>query len=547
VRRALVWVTVLGLLMSACGDKAIPPSRVITITFTQEPDNLNPLYTTMWFSAVTREFWLRTTLLTWNDANEPRPEIATEVPSLANGGLSSDGLTLTYHLRPDVKWSDGQPLTADDYVFTYRMLMSDQNTVQTRDPYDKYVASVEAPQPHTLVIRFRRPFAAWQSRIFGSSNGGAIPKHILEPVFGRDGTLDRAEWNRQPTVGYGPFQFQNWETGSYLQFVAGSTYWRGAPRLERLFIRIVPNDTSQLATLKTGDTDIGVFLSWSDVPELQQLDAFNVVQVSSGYKESWFFNLSPERGHPALQDERVRRALVMAVNREAISKDLLSGLTRPAQTFWDHSSFGVPAAPLIAYDPAGAAQLLDAAGWQRGADGQRSKDGRPLVLRYVTTSRDIRRHTQVIVQQMLQEVGIGVVLQDYPSDVFFGSYSDGGPVATGQYDIAQWTAAPDAFPDPDTAQWLCAEIPSDQRPVGSNWTYLCDATLDRLFRQQASTIDITLRHELLRRIIVRLTEQVYWVSLWDDPDLFAIKKRLKHVRLSGVAPYWNCYEWEVAP
>lgn len=549
-RAWLTYAVALAMLLVGCGEnskRSEQPARVVSLAFTQEPDNLNPLYTSMWFSAVTREFWLRTALLTWNEHNEPIPEIAAEIPSPDNGGISPDGLTITYKLHRDVAWSDGTPITAADYVFTYQMYMSDSNTVQTRDPYDKYVAGVEAPDAHTLVVKLRRPFAPWQTRIFGSSNGGAIPKHILEPIFQKHGTLDQAAWNRQPGVGHGPFLLKTWETGSHLLFEANPAYWRGKPKVDRLVVRIVPDETAQVATLKTGSTDIGVFISWADVPDLQKLGTLDIRQVSSGYKESWFFNLSPERGHPALQDQRVRQALVMAIDRQQISRDLLYGLTTPALTLWDHSPFADTTLQPLSYDPAAASALLDAAGWQQGADGQRAKDGIPLRLRYVTTARDLRKHTQVVVQQMLQRLGIAVELFQHASDVFFSGYGDKGPIATGQYDIAQWTAAPDAFPDPDTAQWLCSEIPSDQHPAGSNWTYLCDTTLDQLFRQQASTLDKTTRQALFRRINRIITEQVYWVSLWDDPDVYAVHKRLKNVRLSGVSPFWNCHEWEITP
>jgi peptide/nickel transport system substrate-binding protein len=220
-------------------------------------------------------------------------------------------------------------------------------------------------------------------------------------------------------------------------------------------------------------------------------------------------------------------------------------LTTPARSFWDHSPFADTTSQPIPYDPASAAQLLEASGWTRGPNGIRVKDGTPLTLRYVTTTRDIRKQTQVVVQHMLQQLGIRLELSTYASDMFFSGYGEGGPVATGRYDIAQWTTAPDAFPDPDTAQWLCSEIPSEQQPAGTNWMYLCDATLDRLFREQASMSDMTARQTHFREINRLLLEQVYWVGLWDDPDVYAVHKQLKNVRLSGLTPFWNCHAWEI--
>ena len=162
-----------------------------------QPTTLSPLYATQWFSTITTQFFLKS-VWSFDPDNNPVPEIASEIPSVENGGMSEDGLTLTINLRDDVTWSDGEPVTANDFVFTYEMYMADANTVSSRYPYEDYVASVEAPDDHTVVVTFNEPFAAWLTSIFA---GGVIPEHILRPVFEADGTLDNAEWNNAPTVG----------------------------------------------------------------------------------------------------------------------------------------------------------------------------------------------------------------------------------------------------------------------------------------------------------------------------------------------------------
>ena len=173
----------------------------------------------MWFAYVAHGLFLTTGLLTFNEKNEPIPWIAKEIPSKANGGISADDKVITYKLREDAKWSDGTPLTADDYVFTWQMIMSDKNAVMSRDPCDAYVDKVEAKDKTTLVVTFKEPYAPWQAKIFTSVNASqAIPKHILEPVFQKDGTIDKADWNRKPTVGAGPFVFKEWQSGSHLIF-----------------------------------------------------------------------------------------------------------------------------------------------------------------------------------------------------------------------------------------------------------------------------------------------------------------------------------------
>jgi peptide/nickel transport system substrate-binding protein len=414
------------------------------------------------------------------------------------------------------------------------------------------VDKVEAKDKYTLVVTFEEPYAPWQAKIFSSVNAtNATPKHILEPVFQKDGTIDQADWNRNPTVGAGPFLFKEWQSGSHLIFEANPNFWLGKPKLDQVFIKIVPDDAAQLAPLKAGDSDIGVFIAYSDMPDLEKLGTLNIVKVQSGYKESWFFNLGADpktAGHPALQDVNVRKAIVMAVDRDKICQDLLYDRTMPAITFWDGTPYADPSLEPISFDEAGAEKLLDDAGWKVDSDDNREKtiDGQvvKLKLRYVTTTREVRKNTQVIVQQMLKDAGIDVSLENQSSDVFWNSYGDNGPIATGQYDIAEWSTCP-AFPDPDTSGWLCKEIPSDANPAGNNWQFFCDQELDALFAKETATVDTQARIQLFYQIEKIINDKVYWNSVWDDPDWWAVSKSLVDVKFSGATPFWNSYQWDL--
>jgi peptide/nickel transport system substrate-binding protein len=250
------------------------------------------------------------------------------------------------------------------------------------------------------------------------------------------------------------------------------------------------------------------------------------------------------KGHPALQDANVRKAIVMAIDRDKICAELLNGLTKPAVTFWDGMPYADTTAKPIPFDKEAAKKLLDDAGWRAGPDGVRAKDGVPLKLRYVTTTREVRKNTQVIVQQMLKEVGIETELIDHSADVFFNGYGQDGPIATGQYDICQWSSQP-AFPDPDSRDWACNEIPSDESPAGTNWEFICDQELDALFTKSTAAVDPQARIELYKQISRMLNDKAYWASFWDDPDWWSISKKLLNVKLSGSTPFWNCYEWDL--
>src|SRR3990172_2761558 len=358
-----------------------PPAehKVSTFIFTQEFDTLNPAYTNQWFSIITHQFW---NCWAWDfdENNQPRPVLVTEMPSTENGGISADGKVITMKLRPDMIWSDGEPITSDDFVFTVDMHVDPKNAVASAYQYDKK-KSVEAPDPTTVVLTFDEPFASWAGTLWH----GMLPAHVLRPVYVQDGTLDNAAWSREPTVGCGPYVFKEWESGSFARFVTNDNYWLAKPKIGEIFVRFVPDDASQIAALAAGDGDLGTFLAYPDIPGLEAA-GLKIVTAYSGYNEGWYMYLDPEKGHPALQDVRVRQAIAMAFDRFALSTDLLLGLTEPAATFWDNTPYADPSIQPYPYDPEGAKVLLDEAGWiDSNADGVRDKDGVELSLKYGTT------------------------------------------------------------------------------------------------------------------------------------------------------------------
>lgn len=529
-----------------------PPAKpkAITMTLFEEPDNLNWMYTNMWYSLLVYNIF-NPGLWHWDNNLEPSLEMAAEFPTKENGLISEDGLTITIPLNEEAMWSDGEPVTANDFVFTYEMIMDPANTVQTTWPYADYLESVTAADDHTLVLEFTEPFAPWATTIFVVSDS-VLPEHVLRPVFEAEGTLDEAEWNRNPTVGNGAFILKEWEAASHIILEANDNYWRGRPTLDEIHILIVPDDEAQMAAIKTGDTDIGVFLSYADVPTIEELEDVDLVMVLSGYNESWFFNLNTDEtaaknGHPALQDVRVRQAIAYAVDFDAICEELLYGKTYPPATYWEETPYAYPDANLYKYDPEKAKALLDEAGWvDTNGDGTRDKDGVELVLVYSTTAgREVREQTQVVAQQYLADVGIGIEIANNSYDTMWNSYGEGGPIATGNYDIAQWSDCPD-FPDPNEEQWLCSEIPSEEYPDGLNWFGVCDEELDALVQAQAVESDPDKRIQLFHDIGKMISEKVYWLGVWHDNDLWTINKRTEKIEISGATPFWNTHEWDVA-
>jgi peptide/nickel transport system substrate-binding protein len=262
--------------------------------------------------------------------------------------------------------------------------------------------------------------------------------------------------------------------------------------------------------------------------------------------------VNPATANPAMLDVNVRKAIALATDRFTIVKNLLKEDVNPVNvTFWDAAEpYNNPDLKPYPYDPEEAKRLLDEAGWKDSdGDSIRDKmiDGKKvdLKLRYITNDRELRKNVQAVVQQQWSLVGIGADLQNYSSDVFWNGYNDNGPQAQGVYDIAEYSSNP-AFPDPEASgNWLCDQISSADNPDGANWQGVCMDDLDALLKKQSATLDTKARVDLYHQISQLMYDQVLYIGIWKDPDLWSINSHLQNVKLSGAAPFWNAADWTV--
>ncbi|MDX1992794.1 MAG: peptide ABC transporter substrate-binding protein [bacterium] len=538
----LLTVLVLALLMAA--PTMAQEGSSITVLYPQELDTLNSMYTNMFFTTINNDLFL-SPVWSFDDQLQPVPVLVTEIPSVENGGVSEDGTVITMTLRDDITWSDGEPITSADYLFRVEMLQNPANLVSGTYPFgvdDGIVSSVEAPDERTIVVTFAEPFAPWLTNI----NLYPLPEHALRPVFEAEGTLDNAAWNRAPDPVSGPYAFAEWEIGSFIRFVRNENYWGTAPAIEEVILSFVPDSDAYLATLLNDEAEIGTFLDWSQLSQVEESGLFQVVIATSGYNEQWNINLSPETGHPALQDVRVREALALGFDRPGLTAELLDGLTYPPASPWEGTPFQSPNLSAPPYDPERAAALLDEAGWvDSNGDGTRDLDGTELVLRFVTNTRGIRSDTFALAQQDFAEIGIGLELITYESDIFFGSYSEGGPVAIGDYDIAQWSQTTQ-FPDPNTSIFLCGQIPTPDAPDGNNYRSYCNEEVDALFEEANRTTDLEARTALFHQISELIAQDFVYIGIWYDADNWEISNRIENVRINALYPFWNVTEWTLS-
>jgi peptide/nickel transport system substrate-binding protein len=520
-------------------DAPAAEKKVVTFSWTQEFTSLSPLYASGWFTTVTQQLW---NCWAWNydENNTAYPYLVTEMPSFENGGISEDGLTITLHLRDDIKWSDNEPITSEDFRFSWAMNVDPKNIVNSTYPED-LVTSIDTPDAQTVVLHFDTPSAAWQNLFTG-----IVPAHILQPIYDAEGTLDNAEWNNNPSVGCGPYNFVEWESGSYARFVRNDNYFDAPAKIDEVFIRFVPDDTAQTTALVAGDADLGAFIPYSEVPKLQEAGAVILTQPS-GYNEGIFLQVSEDFSHPAMLDVNVRKAVAMSIDFDSFNQDVNLGLVKTPGSFWDALPYyNDPPVEPYPYDPEGAKALLDAAGWvDSNDDGSRDKDGVEFVIQHGATTREVRQELQAVAQQQLAEVGIKLEILNFDADLFFSGYADGGPTYSGELDLQEWSDAPSGFPDPDIYYWLCSEVPSDDNPSGANSFYICDEELDALIQEQASQLDPAERQETVSKINQIFHDKVYWIGVWQDPDVWAVSSRLTGVKFSGVTPFFNIAEWDV--
>jgi peptide/nickel transport system substrate-binding protein len=525
---------------------ANPGEKAVTITFTNgDPESLNPLYAYSW----TAECLFDLTLLPlWNidDGGNYVMELAEELPTQENGGVSADGLTITIKIRPEAVWSDGVPVTAGDAIFTYDMIMEKANTTYSRFPWGTYVESLRAEDDHTLVIKLAAPYADWSIRLF-SGISRVIPKHILQPVFEAQGTLDDADWNRLPVVSNGPFKVIEFEPGSHLALAANERYWRGRPKLDKIFMRLTEDRAVQLSALASGESDIGTYIIGSEVPDLDATHKVQIMISNNGYQVLVFENIDPKTAHPAMTDVNVRRAIITAIDREQINKSLYHSLYNIPATYWSGSEYDNPGLKPYPFDPAAASKLLDEAGWvDINGDGVREKGGRDLALRYAYINGEPTTDAMVVsIQKMLADVGIKIDIIPYTSDVLWAAYKDKGPLALGKFDLSHWSDGMWYYPSPDTRYFLCSERASADNPAGYNWFGICLPVLDDLFARQAVELDHNKRVEILHQIGKIMYDQVLIIPLHSDPDMWAVNNRLANVRFSGVDPLMFAYEWDI--
>lgn len=464
-------------------------------------------------------------LLDVDSAGIYRPRLAIAVPTLANGGVSRDGKTVTFKLCSGVRWHDGTPFTSADVAFTFAKIADPKVNIATRTGYDK-ILRVATPDARTVVITLREPYAPFVT-IVGTQYAIA-PKHLLEKS---------ADINRDPIgshpVGTGPYIFKSWERGTRLTYTANPNYFAGKPKIGTVQIAELPDQNTAGLQLRTHALDFGsvessVYAQLRDVPGLR-----SATEPINDYNA---FALNVTR--PILADVRVRRAISMAIDRATLAKKNSFGTGTAAYAdlvaqIWKSPE---PKNP-YGFDPKAANALLDAAGWKRGASGIREKAGKPLHLDGVDYSGSkTGASIDVQVAQMLREVGIEIAFKYSNIQLYYDPVA--GPLAKGEFDVASFSFVSNIDPANDYL-YTCAA----REPKGFNAARYCSPEMDALQRASLSTFDPKRRAALVVEIEELAVRDVPYVFTYHTPFRLIWNPKLHRTRTNFGSQWYDIDHW----
>jgi peptide/nickel transport system substrate-binding protein len=500
------------------------------------------------------------------------PKLALELPTRENGGLSPDGLTVTWKLRNHILWSDGLPFTSDDVRFTWEAVSHPDNGLAESAGFD-LIDWVETPDDYTVVVHYRQAYANLWGQ-FGGRGLGIFPRHAC----GEPGRMLYWACNTQP-VGTGPFVLQAWEEGKQVVFARNPRYWQtDRPFLDRLVFPIIPGADVRSDMLRDGDAHINLWLAPDQVEELQNVEGIRLVSSPNRWLLRLVFNLSQPSGleeeagasepdasrpHFALGDARVREAMDMAIDRGRLIAEAFDGQGQIASGEFYRgwaicpSAAGGTGSPRP-YDPEAARLLLAQSGWlDLNGDGVLEAHGAPYAPDETKLQLTLRTYddwealakAQQLIAEMLRELGIRVAVELVGPGDLWGDWEGGGLEAHGQFEADLWD---DGYPGIDPTDYLIWRYASWSIPsledggAGGNVMRFANAEVDRLLEQAHFQPDPLVRRQAfcqMERILAHERPVLYLVYF---SDAHAFASRLQGMVFNpNDALTWDVVNWQL--
>lgn len=532
-RGIILYLMMIIMLISGCSSKSLPipqkneikPGGQLVYGSLQEPNTLNPLLSDLLATAEVSSL-IFSGLLVTNDKGEWLPDLALEVPTLQNGGVSQDGLTVRYKLRPGVTWHDGKAFTAEDVKFTWQTIMNPKVSVISRDGYNK-IAAIDTPDSHTVIVRFKEYYAPHLT-LFTS----ILPKHILEFE-----DINKSSFSRAP-IGTGPFKLKEWRLAEAVVLEANTAYYRGKPNLDTILYKVIPDNNIMLTQLKAGALDIVTNIPFSQIDQVKSIGGMQVINTPNMIWEHFDFNLD----NTLFQDVKVRQAIALGIDKQSLIVNVLKKSASPAVGDQSPLSWGYnPAAKQVVRDIGAARDLLYQAGWKEGTDGIFAKDGRKLAFSLsVPTGSKTREVVAQAISNQLKEVGIQVDVKMVDGKVFFGDLLKNHRFETAMY---AWVAGV----DPNNFNlWNSKSIPSAKNQyVGQNYPGWRNAEIDSLTEQGIYTPDIEKRKQIYFRIQDLILQECPIIPLYFRNNIDVVKNTVVnyHANPTPSGSLWNAWQW----
>lgn len=484
---------------------ALEPAEVVLL-IPQEPATLNLYLVDMGIVApLERHVADATTagLSTVDETGDFQPVLAEAIPSIADGTVSEDFLTVTWKLRPGLLWSDGTPITSDDVKFTWEAVSHPDSGAVLSNNFEK-IAGIDTPDELTAVVHYSEVNSAYPIQFAY----GILPRHAT----GAPDEMASWEWNRAPVTA-GPFVVSEWNAGDSIVMNRNPNYYQdGQPYLDRLIFTVVPDPGAQMAMMTQGEGDVHLWPGVTAEDYDRQVAGIAALQEVPGqWNMALRFNLSmpfdddtgPTPPHPVLGDLKVRQALAHAIDYDTIINDVNPGVF-PATTPFAYGWYRCDIPRTYGYDVDKANALLEEAGWVMGDDGVRAASGAAHAEDGARLSLQMEgyRNFQPLVKleeaivEMWKVVGVEATIQNDDFSIIFGSLADGAPRKTGNFDILIYDSSLSIDPQATIAGLFhSSSIPSANNPAGANYSRWVNADADAAIKTAGSTVDVPTRQQ----------------------------------------------------
>ncbi|MBY6092203.1 peptide ABC transporter substrate-binding protein [Maritimibacter alkaliphilus] len=506
-----------------------PAGRII-VGMSQESTVFNPLMVKIEVDDSVH-FSLFDALFRVTPEGEIVPNLATEVPTQDNGGISADGLNWTIKLRDDVKWHDGEPFTAEDVKFTLELILN-PDFRSWRTIGHNLLSDIEVVSPTEITWKMAKPFAPYLNFL---TETFIVPKHAFDGVE----DPNAAPFNSAP-IGTGAFKWGSRTAGDNVTVVANPGYHGDGPYVEELVFKYIPDLTVLYTQFKSGDIDLTgrQYITPDNYAEAQTLSDREIVLVPVSSVESIYLN----QEKPQFKDPVVRKALYHAVDKASIIDALYYGLPLPSETFMPQASYYYNAElPEHVFDLDAANKMLDDAGWAKGGDGIREKDGVRLSFANSTTSGNhLREQTQQFLQQTFKEIGVEMTIENLPAAVIWGEFWGQSQFDSVIVGINFLIGA-----DPDVTNRFHSDAIAAQGGRGSNNSQYSNPRVDELLIEGAETFDAERRREIYREVQAIIREDLPFLPLFQNRSVVGWKEGIEGVEFNANTrtESWHAAAW----